>query len=129
MDDQPNQQMLHHAAQANPGILDPSHEHHGLINPRPDPAHVYQEGANQPAGANAVHDPKRGVEAGQPVDATGTASTSNPQGDPNTQGVEEKLPFKEQVRAYHKVHRGTLLGDHEQKETGQKILAGEIPPQ
>jgi hypothetical protein len=30
------------------------------------------------------------------------------QGGPNVQVVEEKLPFKEQVRAYHKIHRGTV---------------------
>ncbi|KAF8301402.1 hypothetical protein DL93DRAFT_2090794 [Clavulina sp. PMI_390] len=40
-----------------------------------------------------------------------------------------KLPFKEQVKAYAKVHRGTLLGDKQTKETGQKILAGEISPE
>jgi len=39
-----------------------------------------------------------------------------------------KLPFKEQVKAYAKVHRGTLLGNKQQKQVGQKILAGEISP-
>ncbi|QRV88389.1 hypothetical protein RhiJN_16407 [Ceratobasidium sp. AG-Ba] len=42
----------------------------------------------------------------------------------------EKLPFKEQVKAYAKVHRGNILPGHkDEKEVGQKILAGEIPPQ
>ncbi|CUA68308.1 hypothetical protein RSOLAG22IIIB_07836 [Rhizoctonia solani] len=42
---------------------------------------------------------------------------------------EGKLPFKEQVKAYAKIHRGTLLPGHkEEKEVGQKILAGEIDP-
>ncbi|QRV73596.1 hypothetical protein RhiJN_01610 [Ceratobasidium sp. AG-Ba] len=42
----------------------------------------------------------------------------------------EKLPFKEQVKAYAKVHRGNVrLGHKDEKEVGQKILAGEIPPQ
>ncbi|CAE6493973.1 unnamed protein product [Rhizoctonia solani] len=42
---------------------------------------------------------------------------------------EGKLPFKEQVKAYAKIHRGTVLPGHkEEKEVGQKILAGEIAP-
>ena len=88
---------------------EPQHNVHGLVHPHPDPAHVYNPGANQPAGAMDLNDPTRGVEAGQAVDG--------------------KLSFKDQVRAYSKVQRGTVLGNHEEKELGKKILAGEVPPQ
>ncbi|KIM32872.1 hypothetical protein M408DRAFT_14479 [Serendipita vermifera MAFF 305830] len=128
IDDQPQPQALYNAGETNPGaVMDGDHGRrtHGLVHPHPDPNHVYQEGGNHPPGANEVHDPTRGVEAGQrPMNA----STTLP-GDPNVVVVEQKLPFKEQVKAYSKIHRGTLLRDHEQKETGKKILAGEIPPQ
>lgn len=72
------------------------------------PAHVHQEGVNQPAGANATHDLKRGLETGQQPMNMAVQEPSTLQGAPNVQVVEEKLPFKEQVRAYHKIHRGTV---------------------
>jgi len=39
------------------------------------------------------------------------------------------IPWKEQVKAYAKIHRGTLLNRPEEKELGKKILAKEVPPQ
>jgi len=41
---------------------------------------------------------------------------------------QEKLPFKDQVVAYAKIHRGTLLNRPEEKELGKKILSGDAPP-
>ncbi|KAH7100952.1 hypothetical protein BKA62DRAFT_704634 [Auriculariales sp. MPI-PUGE-AT-0066] len=38
-----------------------------------------------------------------------------------------KLPFRDQVIADAKIIRGTLLGQKDTKEHGQKILAGELP--
>lgn len=97
---------------------------HGLSNPQPDPRHVYQPGANQPAGATDMHDPKLGVEAGQlPPGQNGPTMMD----DQPVEVGETKMPFKDQVRAYTQIHRGTLRGDHEQKERGKKMLAGEIP--
>ncbi|KII90628.1 hypothetical protein PLICRDRAFT_28624 [Plicaturopsis crispa FD-325 SS-3] len=50
------------------------------------------------------------------------ASTSPGDGSEVQEG---KLPFKEQVVAYAKVTRGTLLGKHDLKEHGEKILDGQ----
>jgi hypothetical protein len=66
---------------------------------------MHREGAKQPAGVNAA-----GLEAGQQPMSITTQEPSTFQGNPNVQVVEEKLPFKEQVRAYHKIHRGTVGG-------------------
>jgi hypothetical protein len=71
-------------------------------------AHVYQEGASQPAGPNAAQDLRRGLKAEQQPTGMNTQEPSTLQGAPNVPVVEEKLPFKEQVRAYHKIHRGTV---------------------
>ncbi|CAG7846911.1 SubName: Full=Uncharacterized protein {ECO:0000313/EMBL:CCA71369.1} [Serendipita indica DSM 11827] len=103
-----------HSTQLPPTTGQQPQNMHGLVHPHPDPAHVYNPNANQPAGAMDLNDPTRGVEAGQ---------------EPRVEVVEGKLPFKDQVRAYVKIHRGTVSGDHEQKELGKKILAGEVPPQ
>ena len=107
--------MLYNAGETNPAAV-AEHAHgrgtHGLVHPHPDPAHVYQEGGNHPPGANEIHDPKRGIEAGQQPMNTGFPEPSTQQGEPGVQMVEQKLPFKEQVRAYHKVHRGTVSWLH-----------------
>jgi len=98
---------------------------HGLSHPHADPRQVQQPGASQPMDTN---DPKRGVEAGQfiPQQQQGVPPMA---GEQPVQVVEQKMPFKDQVRAYTKIHRGTLRGDHEEKELGKKMLAGEVPPQ
>ncbi|KAG8684093.1 hypothetical protein FRC12_004303 [Ceratobasidium sp. 428] len=73
-----------------------------------------QQAATQPGSGSAI-----------PADEEHSA---NLHADQHAHG--EKLPFKEQVKAYAKVHRGTVLPGHkDEKEVGQKILAGEIPPQ
>lgn len=77
---------------------------HGLVNMHPDLAHVARPDANQPAGAMNPHDPKLGIQAGQMP-----ASVPPPTYDPNMVSTEKNtLPFKEQVKAYAKVHRGTV---------------------
>jgi hypothetical protein len=116
--DQPHPQMLYNVAQG--GMTDPTTHNttdaptntHGFMQPQPNPAHVYNPSANQPAGSMDVHDPKSGVEAGQmPMNANQPASNlDNIEGNPNVQVVETKLPFKEQVRAYHKIQHGTVRG-------------------
>ncbi|CAE6406552.1 unnamed protein product [Rhizoctonia solani] len=78
------------------------------------PAHQGTEAATQPGSGSAV-----------PTDFEHSA---NAHAEQHLQ-EEGKLPFKEQVKAYAKIHRGTLLPGHkEEKEVGQKILAGEIDP-
>ncbi|KAF8596858.1 hypothetical protein BDV93DRAFT_527799 [Ceratobasidium sp. AG-I] len=73
-----------------------------------------QQAATQPGSGSAI-----------PGDLEHSA---NAHADQHAHG-DEKLPFKEQVKAYAKVHRGTVLPGHkEEKELGQKILAGEVPP-
>ncbi|PVG03142.1 hypothetical protein CPB86DRAFT_749224 [Serendipita vermifera] len=126
--DQPQTQELYNAAQG--GMIDPSTNAHGFMQPHPDPTHVYNPKANQPSGAMDMHDPKRGVESGQ-IPANNNQPISNMEnvdGSPVVQVVETKLPFKEQVRAYHKIQHGTLTRNQEEKELGKKILAGDVPP-
>jgi hypothetical protein len=101
---------------------------HELSRPHPDPRHVHQPGANQPMGA--MDEPKHSAEAGQFVPQQQQQQGVPPMvGEQPVQIVEHKMLFKDQVRAYTKIYRGTLRGDHEEKELGKKMLAGEVPPQ
>jgi hypothetical protein len=103
---------------------------HELSHPHQDPRHVHQSGANQPMGTMDMHESKRDAEAGQFVPPQQQQQGVPPMAvEQPVQIVEQKMPFKDQVRAYTKIHRGTLLGDREEKELGKKMLAGEVPPQ
>jgi len=74
----------------------------------PDPVHVYGGGADKLGGPNTVSNPKQEHEVDQlPMD-NAAQGTSTLHDNPNVQVVERKLPFKDQVKAYHKIHRGTV---------------------
>jgi hypothetical protein len=89
------------------------------IEDEPQPQEIYNsEGiTHQPSSAMDTDRPRDNhnaylTDAGQagqtefaPPEELGM---SHPEGNPNVQIIEKKLPFKEQVRAYNKVHRGTV---------------------
>lgn len=100
------------------GVVKPSaHEHeHTSRSHHPDTAHVAQPNANELASSSGPVDPKRGVEAGTlpagvppPGTMSGSQEWQKQQGEGATRVVvEEKLPFKDQVKAWAKIHRGTV---------------------
>ena len=98
------------------GIVKPgAHEHdHTFPSDHPDTAHVAQSNTNQPTSDPV--DPKRGVKAGTlppgalpPGHIPDSQEWQKQQGEGATRVVvEEKMPFKDQVKAWAKVHRGTV---------------------
>ncbi|KAG8848523.1 hypothetical protein FRC20_002533 [Serendipita sp. 405] len=149
--DQPHPQMIHNLAGIAPQTAAGAADTNDVLQ---DPSKgVYRPASKQPTSAidTLMEDPTGGVRpAGQ---APGIASvpgaaavayhhqqqqqqpqhmsdTSTATGvEPRVEVVEGQLPFKEQVRAYIKVHRGTVRRDHEEKELGKAILRGDVPPQ
>ncbi len=86
---------------------------HASSSIHPDPARIAHPNANLPPGAV---DPRRGVGADTlPAGVPPAGPMPNSQewqrqhGEGETQvTVEERLPFKDQVKAWAKVHRGTV---------------------
>ena len=97
-----------------PGIVneDVDDRNHTSPSIQRDPARVAHPNANLPAGA---FDPRRGVGAGTvPAGVPPAGPTPDSQelqrqhGEGTTQVIVEKMPFKDQVKAWAKVHRGTV---------------------
>jgi len=76
----------------------------------------------QPQLSNTTDQPPQAARTGP------TATDITSQSRQNSGEDQGKLPFKDQVIAYAKIHRGTLLHRPEEKELGKKILSGEAPP-
>ena len=106
---------LHDRGHAPTGITNPNaHDRgHASSSIQPNPARIGHPNANLPPGA---FDPSRGTRtdtlpAGVPPQ--GPPPNSQEWQRPHGEGatlvtVEEKMPFKEQVKAWAKVHRGTV---------------------
>ncbi|TDL22183.1 hypothetical protein BD410DRAFT_788897 [Rickenella mellea] len=78
------------------------------------------------AHAEGVREPSDVVEPTR-VDSPTPQAATQPETSEGTTDTAGSPTWKEQVVGYAKKTRGTLLGKPEVKETGQKIIQGEIP--